>query len=121
MSFTLIITAEPENREPHETALAFAEAALAAAAGIHLVFFYHDAVRFASSGHTRGTDELLRAWRRFGQRNRVPLTLCSAAATRRGIGPDDAGARLPPGFNYGGLVQLGSAMLECSRVIRFGP
>lgn len=73
------------------------------------VFFFSDGVEAATS-----RDES-RAWRALAQRHALPLILCTASATRRGVLAED-GSGVPPGFEAAGIGRFAELAAESERI-----
>ena len=66
-------------------------------------------------------------WRAFAEQHGAELTICVAAALRRGVLNADESQRwerdghnLAPGFELSGLGQLVESLIEADRVVEFG-
>ena len=129
MRLALLIQGAPQTTDAAATALHFAQAATAAGHRIHRAFFHQDGVHIANRFVTLPADEvdLASEWLEFARRHEVELTVCVAAAARRGV-VDAAeaaragltGATLRDGFQVAGLGQMIEAMLETDRTVTFG-
>ncbi|MBY4677194.1 sulfurtransferase complex subunit TusD [Marinobacterium arenosum] len=129
MIFTIVVQGAPHSQQSADSALRFAEAALAAGHQIHRVFFSGDGVHNGSDLATPQQDErhLPRGWQALVEKHQLDLVVCIAAAIRRGV-MNDAEARrhdkahgnLADGFNLSGLGQLAEAALVSDRVLTFG-
>lgn len=95
MSSTMIITTRAAGADARKRLLS----ELAHGETVDAVFFYSDGVDSAR------TEDERRAWRALAERHGLPLILCQASATRRGlIGADGSG--VPAGFDIGGIASF---------------
>ncbi|MBB5210308.1 sulfurtransferase complex subunit TusD [Microbulbifer hydrolyticus] len=129
MQFTLVIYAAPHSTEGAATALRFARALLQSGHSIYRVFFYGDGVHNGSALTAPPQDEqdLLRQWQELQEAHTLDLTICIAAAQRRGVLSISESARLEKpagnladGFELAGLGQLAEACVVSDRVVTFG-
>ncbi|MEW5249854.1 sulfurtransferase complex subunit TusD [Microbulbifer sp. 2201CG32-9] len=129
MKFSLAVYAAPHSSESALTALRFARALLAAGHQIYRVFFYCDGVHNGSGLSAPPQDEpdLLSQWQALQQEHQLDLTICIAAAQRRGLLSqaearrlEKPAANLAPGFDLAGLGQLADAVARSDRLITFG-
>lgn len=129
MQFTLVVYGAPHSTEGAATALRFARAALDSGHGIYRVFFYGDGIHNGSVLATPPQDEqdLLSQWQALQQAHQLDLTVCIAAAQRRGLLSETEAnrlerpaANLAPGFTLAGLGQLAEAAALSDRLISFG-
>ena len=129
MHIALLIQGAPQGSDAPAAALRFARAALAGGHRIHRAFFHKDGVCIANRFVSLPADErdVAAEWLEFARRHDVELTVCVAAAARRGV--VDAGeaaraglegATLREGFEVAGLGQMIEAMLEADRTVTFG-
>ena len=130
MKYALNVYGAPYSHAAPLSALRFAEAAINRGHHILRVFFYHDGVHTANELTVAPQDELdvAAAWVSFAQHNGIELTICIAAALKRGLldageanryekpGPD-----VHPAFAVVGLGQLVDAAMNADRVVTFGP
>lgn len=129
MLYTLIVHGAPHSDQSAQTALRFAQAALASGHQIHRVFFSGDGVHNGSALATPQQDEchVIQDWQALAKQHDLDLVVCIAAALRRGI-MDEAEAKrhdkqqanLADGFVLSGLGQLIDSTLNSDRVITFG-
>ena len=124
--FTLVIT--PYSSQAPQTALHFAQAALAANKRIDRIFLYGDGVHLASSLSAPPSDELnlSEAWARFLSDNDIPGVACIASALRRRLVNESemkrydlAAANLREPFEIAGLGEWISSAASESRVLYF--
>ncbi|AQQ67764.1 sulfurtransferase TusD [Microbulbifer agarilyticus] len=129
MQFTLVVYGAPHSSEGAATALRFARATLAAGHSIYRVFFYADGVHNGSALAAPPQDEqdLLGQWQSLQQDHALDLTVCIAAAQRRGLLSESEAnrlekpsANLATGFTLAGLGQLAEAAAVSDRLISFG-
>lgn len=128
MRFAIAIYGAPASSLSAESALRFAESALAAGHEIHRVFFYHDGVYAANALAVAPQDErdVGARWATLAERHGFELGVCVAAALRRGV-IDAAEAdryerpasNLRPPFRILGLGQLIEAAVEADRLVTF--
>ena len=127
MKYALII--HSDSAEGARTAVDFARAAITRGHEIVKVFFYHDGVQQGLAPRVVPQDEIdpLGLWRELHEEHQVPLTVCIAAALRRGVLDDQERARyeraaepLAPQFEIAGLGQLVEAGIDADRTITFG-
>jgi tRNA 2-thiouridine synthesizing protein D len=94
------------------------------------VFFYLDGVHNASELIVAPQDErdIVSEWAALAASHEIELTVCIAAALKRGIlGREEAERyekphhNLHPAFTISGLGQLIDAALRCDRVVTFAP
>ena len=128
MKYALNIHGAPSSHAAPLSALRFAEAAVARGHEILRVFFYHDGVHTANELTVAAQDELdlTAAWASFGADHDIELTICIAAALKRGLLDasearryDKAGADVHPSFTVVGLGQMVDAAMNADRVITF--
>ncbi|QIL89114.1 sulfurtransferase complex subunit TusD [Microbulbifer sp. SH-1] len=129
MQFTLVVYGAPHASEGAATALRFARAVLASDHEIYRVFFYGDGIHNGSALAAPPQDEqdLLAQWQQLQQAHNLDLTLCIAAAQRRGVLSESEAKRLEKpaaniaaGFTLAGLGQLAEAAALSDRVVTFG-
>ena len=129
MQFTLVVYGAPHSAEGAATALRFARAVLDAGHTIFRVFFYGDGIHNGSALATPPQDEqdLLGQWQALQQAHQLDLTICIAAAQRRGVLSESEAnrlekpaANLAKGFSLAGLGQLAEATALSDRLVSFG-
>ena len=129
MRIALLIQGAPQGSDAPAAALRFARAAHAAGHRIHRAFFHKDGVCIAHRFVSRPADEpdVAAQWLEFARDHGVELTVCVAAAARRGV--VDAGeasraglegATVREGFEVAGLGQMVEAMAAADRTVTFG-
>jgi tRNA 2-thiouridine synthesizing protein D len=126
--FALVITGAPYSSQAPQTALRFAQAALAGNKRIDRVFLYGDGVHLASSLVAPPSDELnlCEAWAGFLSENDIPSVACIASALRRGLIDESEQQRyglsaynLRAPFEIAGLGEWVDSTTSQSRVIYF--
>ncbi|WP_226702989.1 sulfurtransferase complex subunit TusD [Microbulbifer elongatus] len=129
MKFTLVVYGAPHASEGAATALRFARALLQSDHGIYRVFFYGDGVHGGSALSAPPQDEqnLLGQWQELQSAHDLDLTICIAAAQRRGVLSSSEASRLEKpagnladGFELAGLGQLAEAAAVSDRLVTFG-
>jgi tRNA 2-thiouridine synthesizing protein D len=128
-TFALLVLGAPISTQSPHTALAFAEAAVAAGHRVLRVFFYRDGVYSASclAVPPSGDTSIAARWSELAQAHRIDLVVCIASAIKRGM-LDDTEARrhgrpagnIQPGFELSGLGQWVEACLQADRIVTFG-
>lgn len=129
MNLLVNVHGSPYASQSALSAYRFTEAAVAAGHTIIRVFFYHDGVRTADGLAVTAEHEfdLQAAWASLHAEHDVELSVCIAAALKRGILDDDESARygrvsasLHPAFQLVGLGQLIDGLITADRTITFG-
>lgn len=129
MQFTLVVYGAPHSAQSAATALRFARALLASGHSILRVFFYGDGIHNGNALSCPPQDEqdLLGQWQALQQSHQLDLTICIAAAQRRGVLSDSEAVRLEKpaanladGFTLAGLGQLAEATALSDRLVSFG-
>ena len=128
MMFSLNVHGDPASSQSVHSALQFAKATVASGHELYRVFFYHDGVRIADCNQVPPQDEsnLLQQWVEFAEEHSLELTVCIAAALKRGVLNEDERARyervaanVHPAFSVVGLGQQIEAAISCDRTITF--
>ncbi|WP_127959717.1 sulfurtransferase complex subunit TusD [Serratia microhaemolytica] len=126
--YSLLVTGPAYGTQQASSAWQFAQALLAAGHQIEHVFFYREGVSNANQLTAPASDEfdLVRAWLTLAQQHNVQLSVCVAAALRRGVVDQQQAselkllsANLQPGFTLSGLGALAEAALSCDRLVQF--
>ena len=129
MIFSLAIYAAPYSAQASGSAYQFARALLHDGHTLYRVFFYQDGVYNASNLIAPPQDEpnLPERWQLLAAQYDIDLTICIAAALRRGVINAEEARRynkaannLASGFEISGLGQLLDAAVQSDRVITFG-
>lgn len=128
LSYCLLVTGPAYGAQRAGSALLFAQHLLAAGHRIQCVFFYREGVSNANGLTSPANDEtdMVRRWQRLAAQGQFTLSVCVAAALRRGVTDEAqaqsqalAGANIAGGFTLSGLGTLAEAMITCDRVIQF--
>ena len=128
MKYSLCIHSSPAS-EAGYSAYQFAKAALEQGYSIYRIFFYHEGAYQGTQLNCppQGELDLVSEWRSLQQRYQLNITVCIAAALKRGILDETEATRynktsanLCPEFTLGGLGQLMEAIVESDRVMTFG-
>ena len=126
MKFCLLVSAAPYTHQASDSAYNFAVAALQKGHHILRVFFYHDGVNHGRCFVSPPNNErhIGKLWSTLATQHDFELTLCIAAAQRRGIShASDAKAQNPSitaGYDLLGLGQFVETTIEADRIITFG-
>ena len=129
MKFGILVSEGPYTHQASDSAYLFTRAALEKGHEIYRVFFYHDGVNNGTRYTTPPQDErhIANRWTELGEKYKLDLVVCVAAAQRRGIVDADEAKRngkdgdnLAPGFRISGLGQLVEAGIQCERLVTFG-
>lgn len=129
MRFGIVVNEGPYTHQASDSAYQFAKAVLEKGHEILRVFFYHDGVNNATRYTVPPQDDrnLQRLWSDLGEKHKLDLVVCIAAAQRRGIldaneakrqGKD--GDNIAPGFRISGLGQLIEVGILADRLVVFG-
>jgi tRNA 2-thiouridine synthesizing protein D len=130
MNFAISIHGSPYASQAALSGYRFTRAALDAGHNITRVFFYHEGVRTADglAVTPQEEDSVLAQWVSLHEAHGVELTVCIAAALKRGIlndaekaRYDKAAAGAHPAFEIVGLGQLVDALIQADRCITFSP
>jgi tRNA 2-thiouridine synthesizing protein D len=118
MKLGILVNEGPFTHQASDSAYQFTKAALEKGHEIVRVFFYHDGVNNANKLSEPQSDDrnLVALWSELAQEHGVELTVCVAAATRRGIKDE----LLAAGFQISGLGQLVEAGIVGDRLVTFG-
>lgn len=128
MKISITVHGSPSAGSAAHSALRFTEAALAAGHTITRVFFYQEGIQSARASPVLPQDELdlLPRWVAVKAQHNLELTVCIAAALRRGLLNDEEAQRyersaadIHPDFEIVGLGQLVSAFIDSDRSITF--
>lgn len=128
LKYCLLVTGPAYGTQQASSAWRFAQALLAAGHCISRVFFYCEGVLNANQLTSPANDEfdLVRAWVALARQHNVELSVCVAAALRRGVADEQEAtqlqlpaANLQPGFTLSGLGALAEAALSCDRLVQF--
>ncbi|MBI5613248.1 MAG: sulfurtransferase complex subunit TusD [Gammaproteobacteria bacterium] len=129
MKFSILVNEGPYTHEAADTAYQFTKAALDKGHEIFRVFFYHDGVNNGTRLTTPPQDDrnIVKRWTELGEKHKLDLVVCVAAAQRRGIADADEAKRngkdadnIAPGFRISGLGQLIEAGIQADRLVTFG-
>jgi tRNA 2-thiouridine synthesizing protein D len=129
LKFSVLVNEGPYTHQASDTALAFTKAALEKGHEIFRVFFYHDGVNNGTRLTVPPQDDrnLQQSWSELGEKYKLDLVVCIAAAQRRGILDENEAKRqgkdannIAPGFRISGLGQLIEAGIEADRLVVFG-
>jgi len=129
MLYALFVHGSPFQSKACHSALTFAKAIIKSQEHqLKGVFFYQDAVLIGNSFSQNPRDEfdLQSAWQDLSKEHDIELSLCIAAAVRRGIISEQESQRyelnsanLAAEFKLEGLGTLVSLMNDCDKVISF--
>ncbi|MEM7254151.1 MAG: sulfurtransferase complex subunit TusD [Pseudomonadota bacterium] len=129
MRFAILVNESPYQHQSSDTAYHFTKAALEAGHEVVRVFFYHDGVYNGNRLNVPPQDErdVGGGWADLQDRFGVELTVCVAAAQRRGMLDADEMRRnerdsenLRSSFSIAGLGQLIEATIIADRLLVFG-
>jgi len=125
----VLVNEGPYTHQASDSAYQFTKAALEKGHEIYRVFFYHDGVNNGTRLTVPPQDErnIQVNWTELGEKYKLDLVVCVAAAQRRGILDESEAKRagknadnIAPGFRISGLGQLIETGIECDRVVAFG-
>ncbi|OUR72280.1 sulfurtransferase TusD [Marinomonas sp. 42_23_T18] len=129
MLYALFVHGSPFQSKACHSALTFAKAIIKSQEHqLKGVFFYQDAVLIGNgfSQNPRDEFDLQNAWQTLSKEHNIELSLCIAAAVRRGIISEQESQRyelksanLAAEFKLEGLGTLVSLMNDCDKVISF--
>lgn len=129
MKFAILVNEGPYNHQAADSALNFAKAALEKGHEVLRVFFYHDGVNNATALGVPPQDDrnITEKWIELGKAHDLDLSVCVAAAQRRGMLDEGEakrwskpGSNIAEVFHITGLGQLVEASIEADRVLTFG-
>jgi tRNA 2-thiouridine synthesizing protein D len=129
MKLGILINEGPYTHQASDTAYLFVKAALEKGHEIQRVFFYHDGVNNGTRLTVPPQDDrnIVKRWSELGEKYKLDLVVCIAAAQRRGILDKKEADRqgkdadnIAPGFRISGLGQLIDSGIKADRVVVFG-
>jgi len=88
---------------------------------VQSIFFYADGTYNANTFTNPANDEfnIVNAWQTLAKRHQLKLSVCIAAAQRRGIVSEELNHNIATGFELVGLGELSENILQSDRVIQF--
>lgn len=126
--FAIAVHGGPYESQAPISALRFATAAIAAGHQITRVFFYHDGVLNALVRETLQDEANPTAlWQAFARDSSVELTVCIAAALKRGVFDEREAQRygasrsMADGFELAGVGQMVDAAINSDHTVTFLP
>ena len=129
MKLSVVLNEGPYQHQAADTAYHFTRAALAKGHEIYRVFFYHDGVNNGTRLTVPPQDDrhIVNRWSELGQKHKLDMVVCIAAAQRRGLLDENEAKRqgkdannIAPGFRISGLGQLIEAGIKADRLVTFG-
>ncbi len=129
MKLAVLVNEGPYTHQASDTAYQFTKAALEKGHEIFRVFFYHDGVNNGTRLMVPPSDDrnIQKRWTELGEKHKLDLVVCIAAAQRRGLLDDSEAKRhgkdasnIAPGFRISGLGQLVEAGIQADRLVVFG-
>ena len=129
MKYGILVNAGPYTYQAVDTAYHFTKAAIDAGHEIVRVFFYQDGVNNGTrlSVPPQGERNISERWSALASNHYIELTVCVAAAQRRGLLDREQAKRagkdadnIAPGFTISGLGQLIDAAIQADRLMIFG-
>ncbi len=129
MNYTLVIHGAPASSQSPQTALSFAQAALARGHKITRVFLFREAVHLAShlTEAPQGEQNLHKKWKELADDHSIDMVVCISAALKRGM-LDATEARrynktthnIEAPFSVSGLGQLIDGAVTADQLVTFG-
>lgn len=121
LTYTIIITGPAYGTQASFCAYQFCQTLLTTQHSIKSVFFYADGVYNANNFTNPANDEfdIVDAWQILAKRHQINLSVCIAAAQRRGVVQELSENNIAQGFNLVGLGDLSEAINQSDRVIQF--
>ena len=128
MRFSIAVHGAPYSSQASLSAARFAAFTCAAGHDIHRIFFYHEGVFAANRLNVTPQEEsdLLDLWLDLKAEYDLELTICIAAALKRGVLNEEerdrynkSAASIHPAFEVVGLGQLIDAIIQSDRVVTF--
>ncbi|RKS85757.1 tRNA 2-thiouridine synthesizing protein D [Orbus hercynius] len=88
---------------------------------LHSIFFYADGTYNANRFTNPANDEfhLVEAWQTLAKTHHIKLSVCIAAAQRRGVTQEEFANNIANEFELVGLGDLSDSVAQCDRVIQF--
>jgi len=129
VKFGIVVNEGPYTHQAADTAYQFTKAVLEKGHEVYRVFFYHDGVNVGTRMTVPPQDErhIQRNWSELGEKYKLDMVVCIAAAQRRGIMDENEAKRqgldgdnIAPGFRISGLGQLIEAGIQADRLVTFG-
>jgi len=129
MKLAVLVNEGPYTHQASDTAYQFTKAALEKGHEIFRVFFYNDGVNNGTRLTVPPQDDrhIVNRWSELGQKHKLDLVVCIAAAQRRGLLDENEAKRqgkdannIAPGFRISGLGQLIEAGIKADRLVTFG-
>ncbi len=129
MKFAIQVNEGPYQHQASDSAYQFTKTALEKGHEVFRVFFYHDGVNNGTRLTTPPQDDrhIVNRWIDLGEKYKLDLVVCVAAAQRRGIVDADEAKRqgkdatnIAPRFRISGLGQLIEAGIQADRLVVFG-
>ena len=117
MKYVIIINSAPLANQASLSAYHFANALLAKQHELLTVFFYQDAAYHGLTQTVIPVHEanIIQNWQTLARQHQLDLTICSAAALRRGVTLETNS-----GFHLAGLGYLLEICQQADKVINFG-
>lgn len=121
LTYTIIITGPAYGTQASFCAYQFCQTLLTTQHSIKSVFFYADGVYNANNFTNPANDEfdIVDAWQILAKQHQMSLSVCIAAAQRRGVVQELSENNIAQGFNLVGLGDLSEAINQSDRVIQF--
>lgn len=121
LTYTVIVMGPAYGTQASSCAYQFCQMLLATQHAIKSVFFYADGIYNANSFTSPANDEfnIVDAWQILAKRHQVTLSVCIAAAQRRGVVQELSENNIAQGFNLVGLGDLSEAINQSDRIIQF--
>jgi len=129
MKLAVLVNEGPYTHQASDTAYQFTKAALEKGHEIFRVFFYNDGVNNGTRLTVPPQDDrhIVNRWSELGQKHKLDMVVCIAAAQRRGLLDENEAKRqgkdannIAPGFRISGLGQLIEAGIKADRLVTFG-
>ncbi|WVD71408.1 sulfurtransferase complex subunit TusD [Orbus wheelerorum] len=121
LNYTIIIMGPAYGTQASFCAYQFCLSLLNSNHQLQSIFFYADGTYNANNFTNPANDEfdIVNAWQKLAQKYQLKLSVCIAAAQRRGIVNEELNHNIAAGFELVGLGELSEKVSQSDRVIQF--
>lgn len=121
LQFTVIVMGPAYGTQASFCAYQFCQSLLNSGHKLQSFFFYGDGTYNANSFTNPANDEfdIVKGWQKLAKQHQLRLSLCIAAAQRRGVVSEELNHNIANGFELVGLGELSEAISQSDRVIQF--